>query len=437
MLTRRGWAAVATSLFTLVLGVFSLNLLVLVIGVAALTVVATETVGFAVGTWRFTAAPFTLHRAETSERVGTGATVVVGLELEHRRRRAFWAEVFDTVPESFDLVGGSPRLRLWWDPGATIRLAYAYRPTLRGVFRLGPVIVVAHDPMGFAFRVAVVGVPLSVAIAPAFPTTRLGLVGERLATRAFGATALRRRGFGTEFRALRPYEPGDDIRSIAWKRSTPDELIVRENEQESREDFVVLLDAGPSMAAGPAGATALDHAADAAGLLAGHVARREDRLGLLVYADGPIAWIPPGRGSRHALTVAQELARTAPRASRFDLSGALAFLRLRLGRRAHILTFSALETRLNRLPADHAQLTSRGHRLHLFVPRIAALYPATSAPLADAAVGYATGIEARRLDRALGQVHERGIPTFLYDRRGAAARLLSVYARIRTWGAAW
>lgn len=437
MLTRRGWAAVATSLFTLLLGAFTLNLLVLVIGVAAFTVVATETVSFALGTWRFTAAPFAARRDETSERVGTGATVVAAITLEHHRRGAFWAEVSDTVPESFDVVSGSPRLRLWWSPGTTIRLAYACRPTLRGVFRLGPVIVVAHDPMGFAFRVAVVGTPLTIAVAPAFPTTRLGIAGERLATRAFGATALRRRGFGTEFRALRPYEPGDDIRSIAWKRSTPDELIVRENEQESREDFVVVLDAGSSMAAGPAGATALDHAADAAGLLAGHVARREDRLGLLVYADGPIAWIPPGRGSRHALTVARELARTTPRSARFDLSGALGYLRLRLGRRAHILAFSALETHLKPLPADHAQLTSRGHRLHLFVPRIAALYPATTAPLADAAVAYAGSIEQRRLDRALSHVHQRGIPTFLYDRRGAAARLLSVYARIRTWGAAW
>jgi uncharacterized protein (DUF58 family) len=437
VITQRGWAVIAAGLATFAVALFTLSLLFFVIAIIVLAVTTTEIVAFSLRTWRFRPSWFVATRLDPRERIGSGGVAICSITLTHLGPRGFWAEVYDTVPASFDLVGGSPRIQSWWRPGATITLAYAARPTIRGVYAIGPTVVVAHDPMGLAFRVTVVPTRLPVTVAPPFPSTRVTQLGRRLPSRISGSTLLRRRGYGTEFRSLRPYGPGDDVRSIAWKRSTPEQLIVRESEQETREEFVVLLDAGAAMGSGPAGATAFDHAADATGLLSSYVAHREDRLGLLVHSDRMLEWIPPGRGARHALTVAHALARVRPVAGTFDVGSALRFLATRLRGRAQVLAFTALNTPLASFPRDHAEFATHGHRLHLFVPRIPALYPPPSGPLATAAVDVAARIEEARATVALTTVRRRGIPTFLYDQSGATARLLTVYSRLRAWGVAW
>ncbi|MCI4351552.1 MAG: DUF58 domain-containing protein [Thermoplasmata archaeon] len=437
MITQRGWAVIAAGLATFAVALFTLNLLIFLIAIIVVAVAATEIVTFSLTTWKFQPSWFVPSRIDPRERIGSGGIGIFAITLTHVGPRGFWAEVYDTVPASFDVVDGAPRLQSWWARGASMTLAYAVRPTFRGVYAVGPTIVVAHDPMGLAFRVTVLPTRLTVTVAPPFPTTRVTQLGHRMPNRISGSTLLRRRGFGTEFRSLRPYGPGDDVRSIAWKRSTPEQLIVRESEQESREEFVVVLDAGAAMGSGPAGATAFDHATDAAGLLSSYVAHREDRLGLLVYSDQKVEWIPPGRGARHALTVAHSLTRVHPAPGTFDIGGALRFLATRLRGRAQVLAFTALNTPLTNFPRDHAEFATHGHRLHLFVPRIPGLYPAPTGSLSTAAVDLATRIEEARATVALTTVRRRGVPTFLYDQSGATARLLTVYSRLRAWGVAW
>jgi uncharacterized protein (DUF58 family) len=437
MITQRGWAIIAAGLASLAVALFTLNLLFFVIAIIVLAISISEILLFSLRTLRFRPTLFAASRLDPRDRIGSSGVAIYTLTLTHLGRRGFWAEVYDTVPASFELLSGSPRIQTWWEPGTSLTIAYAVRPTFRGVFAVGPTVIVAHDPMGLAFRVTVVETRLPVTVAPPFPSTRVSQLGHQLTTRIHGSTMLRRRGFGTEFRSLRPYGPGDDVRSIAWKRSTPEELIVRESEQESREQFVVVLDASAAMASGPPGATAFDHAADAAGLLMSFVAHREDRLGLLVHSDHVVTWIPPGRGARHALSVAHALARVRPGPARFDAGAALRFLGTRVRGRAQVLAFTALNEPLASFPRDHAEFATHGHRLHLFVPRIPALYPAPEGRLARAAVSEATRMEEARATVALTTVRRRGIPTFLYDQRGATTRLLTVYSRLRAWGVAW
>jgi uncharacterized protein (DUF58 family) len=436
MITQRGWAVIAAGLTTFAVALFTLNLLFFVLAILVIAVTTTEIVAFSLRTWRFRPEWIASVRRDPRERIGSNGVAIFAIALTNVGPRGFWAEVYDTVPASFAVVRGSPRIQSWWARGATLTLAYAIRPSYRGVYAVGPTVVVAHDPMGLAFRVTVAPTRLSVTVAPPFPTTRVTQLGRRLPSRISGSTLLRRRGYGTEFRSLRPYGPGDDVRSIAWKRSTPEQLIVRESEQETREEFVVVLDASAAMASGPAGATAFDHAADATGLLSSYVAHREDRLGLLVHSDRRVEWIPPGRGARHALTVAHALARVRPGDGTFDIGGALRFLATRLRGRAQ-LAFTSLNTPLESFPRDHAEFATHGHRLHLFVPRIPSLYASPPGPLGTAAVAVATRIEDARATVALTTVRRRGIPTFLYDRTGATARLLTVYSRLRAWGVAW
>ena len=111
-------------------------------------------------------------------------------------------------------------------------------------------------------------------------------------------------GFSVEFDQHRPYVPGDDIRHLDWKVfGRTDKLHLKQYQQETNLDLVVLVDASGSMAygsrdfrdasgtgqtTGPHGHahwTKFDHATAAAAALSYVALRQGDRVGLVTYAD--------------------------------------------------------------------------------------------------------------------------------------------------------
>jgi uncharacterized protein (DUF58 family) len=112
-------------------------------------------------------------------------------------------------------------------------------------------------------------------------------------------------GFSVEFAQHRPYVPGDDLRHLDWKVfGRSDKLYLKQYEQETNLDLVLLVDASGSMnygsrdfaSASGTGAkasldgrsnwTKYDHATAAAAAMSYIALRQGDRVGLGVYADG-------------------------------------------------------------------------------------------------------------------------------------------------------
>lgn len=112
-------------------------------------------------------------------------------------------------------------------------------------------------------------------------------------------------GDGTEFEALREFQPGFDLRSIDWKASARHRnLLCREMRAERNHQVVLALDTGRLMGeplarsgAGPSEPMPrLDHAIHAA-LLIGYVAWKSgDRVGLFAFDQEPRLWVPPRSG---------------------------------------------------------------------------------------------------------------------------------------------
>jgi uncharacterized protein (DUF58 family) len=116
-------------------------------------------------------------------------------------------------------------------------------------------------------------------------------------------------GDGDELRELRDHVPGDPFKRIAWKASARrGRLLVREMEQEERENVWLVLDASVELWSGELGCAPLDREIDD---LAAHARRhllRGDRVGLVVYASRLRAWIQPDEGAAHASLLAAALA---------------------------------------------------------------------------------------------------------------------------------
>lgn len=111
-------------------------------------------------------------------------------------------------------------------------------------------------------------------------------------------------GYSVEFAQHRPYVQGDDIRFLDWKvYGRTDKLHLKQFQQETNLDLMIMVDASGSMAygsrtfaeasgagqkVGPHGHahwTKFDHATATAAALAYIALRQGDRVGLVVFAD--------------------------------------------------------------------------------------------------------------------------------------------------------
>jgi uncharacterized protein (DUF58 family) len=439
VISRRGWVALGAGTGALLLGAYTLNLVVLAGAVACFAALASELLAFHLAPPDPAVRRFEAERVETPRAASPGSQFSVEVVVRYTGEAPVVAEVVDLLPRSLVRIAGSPGVRRRWAPGETVRLRYGLRATNRGSHVLGPVSVIVDSPHRLAWvQWTLPATNRPIRVVPPAPIAGSHRLAPALLTRMQGRLALRHRGFGTEFRALRPYQLDDDLRHVAWKRSRPGQWYVREFEQESRQDYVLLLDITPGMSAGLPGESALDRAVEAAALVVAAVARTgEDRVGLLTFTDKVRQYLRPERGDAHFQRIAENLAYLRTQDGVFDLPSALEFGTRRLPRNTHFLAFTALDGPLDPLPPAYARFRDRGHRLYLFPPNRAQMYrDIDPAHPAISAWKWAEAEEVADLHRRISKVRAQGIPVFPYDRRGATVQVLSTYARLRAWGMA-
>jgi uncharacterized protein (DUF58 family) len=110
------------------------------------------------------------------------------------------------------------------------------------------------------------------------------------------------RGGGLELAALRPYEPGDDVRSIDWNATARTGIThVQVHVPERAVTAWVLLDLSPSMAFGTADRRKAD-VAEGVALAVGHLtAQRGNRVGAVTFGGPDDLRLPPAAGRKGLL----------------------------------------------------------------------------------------------------------------------------------------
>lgn len=125
-----------------------------------------------------------------------------------------------------------------------VQFSYVVTGERRGIHPLGPLQVTTSDPFGLARRTTVFGERTPVTVAPA--VTDLPALSD-FAGEAGGAlhTTNNQLGQGADNLIARPYAPGDSMRRIHWRATAHrDELMVRQEEQESTPEATVVIDRG-------------------------------------------------------------------------------------------------------------------------------------------------------------------------------------------------
>jgi len=214
---------------------------------------------------------------DTSVRLGQQATITLLVANPGRRVRG-WLR--DAWPPSAGVIDARHKLDL--AGGERRRLTIRLVPTRRGDRQASRITVRSIGPLGIAGRQGSHRVPWTVRALPPF-NSRKHLPSRLARLRELdGRTALLVRGQGTEFDSLRDYVPGDDVRSIDWRATARRTgVVVRTWRPERDRQVAIVIDSGRLSAGRVGDAPRLDHAMDAALLLAALATRAGDRVSLL------------------------------------------------------------------------------------------------------------------------------------------------------------
>ena len=116
------------------------------------------------------------------------------------------------------------------------------------------------------------------------------------------------KGRGMEFDEVRPYVPGDDVRSIDWNvTARTGEPHVKRFVEERELTVMLLVDVSASQDFGSGRRSKLEAAVELSALLAMSAVENGDKVGLLLFHGGADLYIPPRKGGKHALRVVREV----------------------------------------------------------------------------------------------------------------------------------
>ncbi|MEM7164135.1 MAG: DUF58 domain-containing protein [Planctomycetota bacterium] len=116
------------------------------------------------------------------------------------------------------------------------------------------------------------------------------------------------KGRGIEFDEVRPYIPGDDIRSIDWNvTARMGEPFVKRYVEERQLTVMVMADVSASQEFGSGSRSKREAAAELCALIAFSANLSDDKVGLTLFHGGIEQYIPPRKGQKHSLRVVREV----------------------------------------------------------------------------------------------------------------------------------
>lgn len=417
----------------LVVAVASVALLLLAALVDALripppdSILVTRTVPGSVGLGDTRAASYT---------IGSSWPRAVRGSLSHRMPPQLQAHWDSRLEVRSDSVGESVQLLLLPDERTTVDFTVTGRA--RGNAVLGPVALTVPGPWGLVQRSIIYLPGDTISIIPAVRSAgRYRLLAAQQRARSAGQRALRRRGIGTSFAALRDYMPGDDPRRIDWKATARrDRLITREFSVEQGQTVMIAIDAGRMMTQLSGEQSRFEYALSAALTLADVALSTGDRVGVIVFGTEVQRYLPPSREPGMLGAIRDALTGVEASVDEPDYAAAFRTMVQRNRRRSLIVLFTdVVDPRSSRALIA---LTARSAERHL--PLVVAMHneelAAAAIPRADGSEeqGYRSAAAEELLlarDSALQQMRQAGVAVLDAAPRAMTAALINRYLEIK------
>lgn len=149
------------------------------------------------------------------------------------------------------------------------------------------------------------------------------------------------KGSGLEFDDVRPYQYGDDIRTIDWNVSAKGHgTFVKTFKEEKEQTVFFILDVSASEDIGSPGRTKSDISKEICGVLALSSVKESSHVGLICFSDIKEKYLKPTKGQSQAYEIIAALATLKPKSLKTNLSKAISFALNTIKRRSVIILIS-------------------------------------------------------------------------------------------------
>lgn len=149
------------------------------------------------------------------------------------------------------------------------------------------------------------------------------------------------KGAGLEFDDLRPYQYGDDIRTIEWKVSAKGHgTFVKTFKEDKDQSVYFLLDISGSQDIGNKERKKIDLGKEIAGVLTLAATHEGSQVGLITYSDEKEKIILPGKGPRQAVKIIKGIFNHTNKSLKTDLKGMFTFCLNLIKKRSIVIVIS-------------------------------------------------------------------------------------------------
>lgn len=280
----------------------------------------------------------------TGERFSIGDDNKVVLEIVNQYPFPLHLSVIDELPEQFQERNWLRKMQI----GAkeTARVEYTLRPVARGEYIFENVNVFIHGPLRLVLRRYSFEAKKTVKVYPSYIQMRryqLLAVSNRL--EEVGVKRIRKLGHSMEFEQIKEYVRGDDYRTINWKATArKDALMVNNYTDERSQQIYCIINKGRVMKMPFGGMTLMDYAINASLVLSNVALVKQDKAGLITFAENLDAFIPADKKTTQINLLLETLYKQQTRFLESDFEKLFSVIRNRVTNRSLLILFTNFES---------------------------------------------------------------------------------------------
>jgi uncharacterized protein (DUF58 family) len=324
-------------------------------------------------------------------------------------------------------------------PGEQTRVELPVVPTRRGRVSVDRVWLRWRGPLSLVEFSMRVGVERAIDVVPNVRGVHGTALQFFVQETIYGIKAQHQRGEGAEFEALREYMPGLDSRFIDWKHSARHrKLLCKEFRIERNHQVIMAFDTGHLMLEPVEGLTRLDHAINAALVLAWISLQGGDLVGTYGFDAVVRQYLGPQRGVSSFPRIQRATAELDYRHQETNFTLGLAELNARLKRRALVILFTDfVDTITAELLVESMQRMANRHLVVFVTQRGSVLQRAVDAPprqFADVAKAVIAQDFLRDRSIVFERLQRLGIHCLDVPSQGLSVALINRYLLIKQRG---
>ena len=253
-------------------------------------------------------------------------------------------EVIDELPEQFQMRDFAIRIVL---PGfGRHQHKYFLRPVTRGEYHFGKIQLYLASAVGIVKRRISAGAEASVPVYPSIIQMKKYELKTMARTASEnGVKKVRRIGHSYEFEHITPYQRGNDYRSINWKATgRRAQLMVNQYEDEKSQQVYCIIDKSRVMHMPFNGLSLLDYAVNASLVIANIVLGKQDKAGLITFAEKPRTVLKASRSKTQMKQVLEALYKEEENSTEANYENMYMAVRKVIGSRSLLFLYTNFES---------------------------------------------------------------------------------------------